>query len=112
MTGPRDDVTGHVIAGTEFSLFYVSPHPQVCLCMGGGGVSVGPAVCYGPGAISMKEDWVQGSPLRSHTQISYAGTRENSWRQAYMSATIVIACGLLSPMPVFSAVFYCHGGKC
>ena len=25
-------------------------------CEWGGGVSVGPAVCYGPGAISMKED--------------------------------------------------------
>ena len=35
----------------------------------GGGVSVGPAVCYGPGAISMKEDWVQGAPLHLHTQL-------------------------------------------
>ena len=33
----RSDVTGHVIARTEFSLSYVSPHPQVCLCMGGEG---------------------------------------------------------------------------
>jgi len=54
--GPRDDVRSHVIAKTEFSLSYVSPHPQICLCMGGGGVSVGPAVCYGLGTISMKED--------------------------------------------------------
>ena len=36
---------------------------------------MGPAVCLGPGAISMKEDWVQGAPLHSHTQTSYAGTR-------------------------------------
>ena len=27
VTGPCDDVTGHVIAWTEFSLSYVSPHP-------------------------------------------------------------------------------------
>ena len=59
---------------------------------------MGPAVCYGPGAISMKEDWVQGAPLHSHTQISYAGTRDNSLRWSYMAATIVVACGLLSPM--------------
>jgi hypothetical protein len=30
---------------------------------------VGPAVCYGPGAISMKESWVQGAPLILHTQL-------------------------------------------
>ena len=36
---------------------------------GGGGVSVGTAVCYGPGAISMKENWVQGAPLHLHTQL-------------------------------------------
>jgi len=30
---------------------------------------VGPAVCYGPGAISMKENWVQGAPLHLHTQL-------------------------------------------
>jgi len=36
VTQPRDDVTGHVIARTEFSLSYVSPHPQICVCMGGG----------------------------------------------------------------------------
>ena len=68
MTRPGYDVTGHVIAWTEFSLSYVSPHPQVCLCMGGG-VCVGPALCLSPGAISMKEDWVQGAPLHLHTQL-------------------------------------------
>ena len=30
---------------------------------------MGPAVCYGPGAISMKENWVQGAPLILHTQL-------------------------------------------
>jgi len=30
---------------------------------------VGPAVCYGLGAISMKENWVQGAPLILHTQL-------------------------------------------
>ena len=66
VTGPHDDVPG------VLPLLRV-PHPQVCLCMGEGGVSVGPAICLCPGAISMKEDWVQGAPL--HTQTSYAGTR-------------------------------------
>jgi len=57
VTGLRDDVTGHVIARTEFSLSYVYLHPPEDLPVyGGGGVSVGPAICHGPGAISMKED--------------------------------------------------------
>ena len=30
---------------------------------------MGPAVCYVPGTISMKEDWVQGAPLNLHTQL-------------------------------------------
>ena len=30
---------------------------------------MGPAVCNGPGAISMKENWVQGAPLHLHTQL-------------------------------------------
>ena len=33
------------------------------------GVSVGPATHTGLGAISMKEDWVQGAPLHLHTQL-------------------------------------------
>jgi hypothetical protein len=94
MTGPRDDITG------QFSLSYVSPHPQVCLCMGGEGSLWAPPypVCLGPGAISMKEDWVQEAPLHSHTQTSYAGTRVFMRHRAYMPATIAVACGLLSPM--------------
>jgi len=104
VTGPRDNVTG------VLSLLRVTPPPDLPV-HGEGGVSVGPAVCYGPGAISMKEDWVQGAPLHSHTQISYAGTRDNSWRRAYMPATIVVARGLLNPMQVSLAAFYCSGGK-
>jgi len=34
-----------------------------------GGVFMGPAVCLGPGAITMKEDWVKGAPLHLHTQL-------------------------------------------
>ena len=30
---------------------------------------MGPAICYSPGAISMKENWVQGAPLILHTQL-------------------------------------------
>ena len=56
LTGPCDDVTGRMIARTEFSLSYVSPPPPDLPVYGGGGVSVDPAVCYGPGTISMKED--------------------------------------------------------
>ena len=78
---------------------------------GWGGVSVGPAVCLGLGAISMKEDWVQGAYPHSHTQTSYASTGDNTQRQSYMPATIVVACSLLSPMLVFSVAFYWHWGK-
>jgi len=60
---------------------------------------VGPATHTGLGAISLKEDLVQGAPLHSHTETTYAGTRDNSRRRSYMPATIVVARGLLSPMP-------------
>jgi len=54
----------------------LSPTPRLACVWGG--VSMGPAVCHGPGAISMKEDWVQGyKGTRVHTQTSYAGTRDN-----------------------------------
>ena len=59
---------------------------------------MGPVVCYGLVAISMKEDWVQGAPPHSHTQTSYAGTRAFMWQREYMPATIDVAHGLLSPM--------------
>ena len=59
---------------------------------------MGPAVGYSPTAISMKEDNVQGAPLQSHTQTSYAGTRAFMRHSAYMPATTIVACGLLSPM--------------
>ena len=61
---------------------------------------MGPAVCQGPGAISMKLEWVQGAPPHLHTQTSYAGTRDDTRWRAYMPATIIVARGLLSPMPV------------
>ena len=69
------------------SLLCVPPPPDLPV-YGGEGVSVGPAVCYGPGAISMKEDWVQGAPLHSHTEISDAGSRDNSRRRAYKCANV------------------------
>ena len=72
---------------------------------------MGPAVCYGLGAISMKEDWVQGAPLQAHTQTSYAGTRAFMRHRVYMPVTIVVARGLLSPRPLFSAVFFCRSSK-
>jgi len=43
---------------------------------------VGPGVCLGLGAISIKEGWVQGAPIHSHTQTSYAGTRVFMWHRA------------------------------
>ena len=55
-------------ADRVLSLLRVPPPPALPV-YGGGGVSVGPAVCLGPGAITMKEDWVQGAPLHLHTQL-------------------------------------------
>ena len=72
---------------------------------------MGPAVCYGPGAISIKEDLVQGAHLHSHTETTYAGIRAVMRHRAYMPSTIVVARGLLSPMPWFSVAFYPRGGK-
>ena len=72
---------------------------------------MGPAVCLGPGAISMKVEWVQGAPPHLHTETLYTGTRDNTQWWAYMPATIVNARGLLSPMPVFWAAFFCRGGE-
>ena len=57
---------------------------------------MGPATHTGLGFISMKEDYVQGASLHSHTHISYAGTRDNSRQRSYKPSTIVVARGLLS----------------
>ena len=59
----------------------------------------------------MKEDWVQGAPPHSHTQTSYAGTRVFMRHRAYMPATIVVACDLLSLMPLFSVRFTAPGER-
>ena len=61
---------------------------------------MGPDVCHGPVAISIKEDWVQGAPPHSHTQTLYAGTRAFMLHRARLPATIVIARGLQA---------LCHG---
>ena len=53
----------------------------------------------------MKVEWVQGAPPHLHTQTSYAGTRDNTRWRVYVPATIVIARGLLSPMPVYGRRF-------
>ena len=70
-----------------------------------------PATHTGPGTISMKVEYVQGAPPYLHTQTSFAGTRDNTWRRAYMPATIVIARGLLSPMPVYGWRFSAVGER-
>ena len=91
-------------------LFCINCPPPPSWPVYGGGLC-GPRCMYGPDAISMKVEWVQGAPLHSHTQTSYAGTRGNTRQRAYMPATIVIARGLLCPMPVFLVAFFCSGGK-
>ena len=64
---------------------------------------MGPAICTGPGVLSMKVEYLQGAPPHLDTQTSFAGTRDNT-----RPATIVVAHGLVRPMPVcgrrFSAV--------
>ena len=72
---------------------------------------MGPAVCHGPGAISMKVEWVQGAPPHIHTQTSYAGTRDNTRWRAYMPATMVVARGLQSPMRVYGRRFSAMGER-
>ena len=69
-------LTGHVIARTEFSLSYVSPPPQICLCMEGRGLS-GPRSMLRPGHHLYEGGLgtLQGAPLHSHTETTYAGTR-------------------------------------
>ena len=57
------------------------PPPPDLPVYGGGLVSVGPAKLAGLVAISMKVEWVQGAPLHSHTETTYAGTRDNSRRR-------------------------------
>jgi len=73
MTGPRDDVTGHVIVRTQFSLSYVSPHPQICLCMGGRGLR-GPRRMSRPGRHHYEGGLgTRGPSPLTHTT-SYTGT--------------------------------------
>ena len=69
----------------------------------------GPTTHTGPATLSMKEDYVQGTPLHSHTHISYAGTRDNSRRRACLPATVVFARGLTGPMPRCGRRFYARG---
>ena len=69
---------------------------------------MGPSICLGPGAISMKEDWVQGAPLHSHTQTSYAGTRAFMRHRARVALFLL---GLLLPYAVVWATKYPRGGK-
>ena len=109
VSGPRDHVTGHVIARPEFSSTSTVPHPQVGLCMGGG--LNGPRSMSRPGRHLYEGRMGTRGPIHLHTQTSYTGTRDNTLRRAYMPATIVVARGLLSPMPLFLAAFYCCGGK-
>ena len=59
----------------------------------------------------MKVEYVQGAPPHLHTQTSYAGTRDNARRRAYMPATMVIARGLLSPVPVCGRRFSALGER-
>ena len=72
---------------------------------------MGPATHTGLGAISMKVEWVQGAPPYLHTQTSYAGIRDNTRQWAYMPATIIVARGLLSPMPVYGRHFSALGER-
>ena len=62
-------------------------------------------------SLHMKEDWVQGAPHLSHIQTSYAGTKGFMRHRARLPATIVIARGLLSPMPWFWRRFTAVGER-
>ena len=70
-----------------------------------------PSTQTGPGAISMKVEWLQGAPPHFHTETSYTGTRDNTRWRAYMPATIVVARGLQSPMRVYGWCFSAMGER-
>ena len=59
----------------------------------------------------MKVEWVQGAPPHLHKQTSYAGTRDNTQKGAYMPAAIIDARGLVSPMPVYGRRFSAMGER-
>ena len=50
------------------------------------------------GSVSMKVECLQGAPPHLQTQTSYAGTRDNTQRRAYMPATIAVARSLVRHM--------------
>jgi hypothetical protein len=110
MTGQRDHVTGHVIARPEFSNASTVPTPRLACVWGGGPLWALPMSQHGRHLNDGGLGTMGPSPL-SHIQTSYAGTRDNTQQRSYMPSTIIVARGLLSPMPLFSVAFYCHGGK-
>ena len=111
MTGPPNDVTGHVIGQTQFSLSLMCPPTPSSACVWGGGVSVGPAIRPGPGTISMKVEWVQGAPLHLHTQLHTQVLGHLCGGGKGLPSTIVFWLGLSLPAAVVWAAFYFRGAK-
>ena len=72
---------------------------------------MGPAVCLGPGAISMKEDWVQGAPLYLHTQLHTQVLGRLCGGGQGLPSTIVFLLGLSLPATMVWAGKYSLGAK-
>ena len=81
-------------------------------CVWGGRELRGSHHTYWPGRHLYEGGLGTRGPSRlTHTQTSYAGTRAFMGHWARLPSTILVARGLLSPMPWFSAAFFCRGSK-
>ena len=72
---------------------------------------LGPAICTGPGAISMKVEWVQGAPPHSHTQLHTQVLGRLCGSGQGLPSTIVFSLGLSLPTAVVWSGFYSCGAK-
>ena len=103
-------VGGRLHSNTHHAKLFSYPTSQISLS------SMGPAVCHGPGVISMKVDWVQAAPFHLHTQTSCAGTElgiiPGGGRTCPLqSSLLVVARCLLSPMLVYGRRFSAMGER-
>ena len=81
---------------TELLICIIRFGNQTLPCMGGRGLRR-PAICYGMGTISMKEDWVHGAPPHSHTQLHMQGLGHFCGIGQGLPSTVIFWLRLLLP---------------